>query len=162
MKDLSHSTIITSLPNIVGNKYFLCQELFHKNENIQFKVGIYQNYKLSQNKVFQLFDYNIYNFYKFDNIISKNLNCSQSSKEYELLYEKIYKRNITQDNLKLKSSYFIKPKCATKFGSNILDNKWNFINLYNYYFCICKGLFCISQEIPQKCNLLLKVLKVKI
>jgi hypothetical protein len=151
MKDFSHSTIITSLPNIVSNKHFLCQEFFHKNEKIQFKVGIYQNYKTPQNKEFQLFTYNINNFYNFDNIISNNLDCFHSNKEYELLYEKIYKKNITQDNLKLKSSYIIKPKCTTKFGLNLLDNKWNFINLYNYYFCICKGLLCKSYKIPQKC-----------
>lgn len=152
MKDFSHSTIITSLPNILSNKHFLCQEFFHKNEKIQFKVGIYQNYKTPQNKEFQLFTYNINNFYNFDNIISNNLDCFHSNKEYELLYEKIYKKNITQDNLKLKSSYIIKPKCTTKFGLNLLDNKWNFINLYNYYFCICKGLLCKSYKIPQKCK----------
>ena len=152
MNDLSHSTRIISLPNIIHNKHFICRELFHINDKIQFKVGIYQNYKLSQNKVFHLFTFSIYNFYIFDNIISNSLNCLNANKDYALLYEKIYKRNIINDNFKLKASYILKPKCSTIFNSNPLDNKWNFINLYNYYFCICKGLFCKYHEIPQKCK----------
>lgn len=150
MNDLSHSTSIISLPNIIHNKHFICRELFHINEIIEFKVGIYQNLTLCQNKEFHLFTYNIYNFYKLNKIIRNDLNCINSNKEYALLYEKIFKRNISHDNLKLKSSYILKPKCSTKFDSNLLDNKWNFINLYNYYFCICKGLFCKYQKIPQK------------
>ena len=150
MLDLSHFTRILSLPNIINNKHFICQELFHINDKIQFKVGLYQNYKLSQNKIYQLFSYNIYNFYNLNNTISYYLNCFNANKEYTLLYEKIYKWNITYDYLRLKSTYLLEPKCSTKFYSNLLDNKWDFINLYNYYFCLCKGLFCKYKEIPQK------------
>ena len=153
MNDLSHSTRIISLPNIIHNKHFICRELFHINDKIQFKVGIYQNNKLvNQNKVFHLFIFNNYNFSVFSNNIIDNLNCLNANKEYSLLNGTIYKRNIIYDNLKLKASYILKPKCSTKIYSNPLYNKWNFINLYNYYFCMCKGLFCKYHEIPQKCK----------
>ena len=150
MKDLTHSTRIISLPNIIHNNHFICRELFNINEKIEFKVGLFQNSKLSKNKVIHLFKYDISNFYKFDNILNNNLDCFKANKAYDIIYEEIYKKNITFDDLKLKASYFIKPKCSTKFDSNLLDNKWYFINLYNFYFCICKGLFCKYQEITQK------------
>ena len=154
MKDLSHITRIISLPNIIQNKHFICQELFHINEKIHFGIGIYQKNKLSQNKEFHLFTYNK-SLYGIDNIINNQqdyLDCFNTNKEYALLYEKMYKSNIIYDNLKLKASYILKPKCSSKYDSILLDNKWHFINLYNYYYCLCKGLFCKYQEISQKCK----------
>ena len=131
MKDLTHSTRIISLPNIIHNNHFICRELFNINEKIEFKVGLFQNNKLSKNKVIHLFTYDISNFYKFDNILKNNLDCFKANKAYDIIYEEIYKKNTTFDDLKLKASYFLKPKCSTKFDSNLLDNKWYFINLYN-------------------------------
>ena len=149
MIDLSNSAVITSLANIIDNKHFICTELFYKSQNILFQIEIYQNNKLPKNKKFFLFSYKKNYFYKLKNIINNSLDCFKVNQDYEILNQAIHNINITYNNLKLKESYFLKPKCSTKF-INLLDNKWNFINIYNYYFCICKGLLCKYDEIPQK------------
>ena len=55
------------------------------------------------------------------------------------------------NSLKLKESYIQKPIYSTK--SNIdKKNEWIFSNIYNEYFCFCKGKKCLFYEVPQKCK----------
>ena len=61
-------------------------------------------------------------------------------------------KKIVNNSLNLKFSYIQKPNCSTSFQANINNSEWNFTNLYNNYFCICRGFDCIYQNIPQKCK----------
>ena len=50
----------------------------------------------------------------------------------------------------LKSSFIMEPIC--KFKSSINEsNGWNFMNIYNDYFCFCKGSSC-SNKSRKKCK----------
>lgn len=50
----------------------------------------------------------------------------------------------------LKKSFISQPKCFPKKNLNIKSNKWHFVNLFNYYFCFCKGTKCSYKKIVQK------------
>ena len=50
----------------------------------------------------------------------------------------------------LKSSFIMEPIC--KFKSSINEsNGWNFMNIYNDYFCFCKGSSCLNKS-RKKCK----------
>lgn len=44
------------------------------------------------------------------------------------------------------------PNCLSKKNVNITINNWVFINIYNNYFCLCKGNKCSYEIINQKCK----------
>lgn len=52
----------------------------------------------------------------------------------------------------LELSYIEWPICLLKREIAILDNKWYYRNIYNKYFCFCKGPLCIESKINQKCK----------
>ena len=54
----------------------------------------------------------------------------------------INKINENNKELSLKSSYIKKPIFIPKSNSEDEDNKWLFKNIYNNYYCYCKGIFC--------------------
>ena len=59
------------------------------------------------------------------------------------------------DNKKIflfKSSFIEAPNCFTKSEIAIKNNEWYFRNIYNNYFCFCKGTLCLFKKINQKCN----------
>jgi CDP-glycerol glycerophosphotransferase (TagB/SpsB family) len=51
---------------------------------------------------------------------------------------------------RIKNSFICQPICSTKKNLNIELNQWYFINLFNYYFCFCKGINCSYKDIHQK------------
>ena len=32
------------------------------------------------------------------------------------------------------------------------ENNWNFLNIFNYYFCYCKGISCLNIKISNICK----------
>ena len=54
--------------------------------------------------------------------------------------------------LKLKKSYIRYPYCLLKRISTTKENIWSFLNIYNNYYCFCKGFNCLYRKIPQKCK----------
>ena len=147
-KNLSTDIFITSLANIYENKHFYCTEFFNKNDEITFGIIIYKKSNRKEYYSLNLFTYNktkIYYNYLYE--ITNVINYSLINEEFNILIKKIHDNN----SLRLKKSFILKPFFATK--SNIgKQNKWIFSNLFDYYFCFCKGKNCLLYEIPKECK----------
>ena len=55
-------------------------------------------------------------------------------------------------NLRLQNTYTQMPKYILKKYLLINDNKWSFENLFNEYFCFCKGLNYIKLKNSNICK----------
>ena len=142
---IKSKTIIYTLADFYKNKYFQCTEFFNIKEKI--KIGI------------KLFKYNekdeINENYK-DYFISKEIDFANLKKYYKnnnifdpLILNNLYLNNIQKLDDKLKKSYLKYPIYKLKIDAIEKENKWNFINIYNIYFCLCKGFNCFTTKIKQ-------------
>ena len=149
-KNIKTNTFITSLANIYENKHYYCTEFFNKNDYIKFGIKIYTNLNGNEYyfKEFFSFKKNIYDNFIYN--ISSVFNDSLINEEFNKLVEKIHNSKLN-NSLRLKESYIQKPIYSTK--NNIgKKNEWFFTNIYNNYFCFCKGKKCLFCYIPQKCK----------
>ena len=140
---------ITSLAGIENDKYFKCIEFFNSNENIQIGFFIY---KKKKKKILVNLTHFIHQN-MFNSIHDKNgiFDISKTNCYISLLpqYEKT---NNKVDTKKLKKLYVRKPIFSLKRNFNKIENQWNFANLFNDYFCFCKGSDCLNIKIPQACK----------
>ena len=149
--DLGNS--INSLANIYENKYFKCIEFFNLNDKIKFWIKIYQ-IKENGNLVassFYIFNENIF---KLSDLIYQNNNlfCPLLINEnYDSLIKKINGKNL-KTNRKLKKSYLHYPYCVLKKDSIFFNDKWIFKNIYNEFFCFCKGNKCLNTNTVDSCK----------
>ena len=157
IRKLENGKYILSLASINLNKYFNCIEYININEKIEFGIIIY-------NKADELVDYyeNKTIYFFNDKII--NYNKIYFQKEYKFkpfLLDKKYISLITQpfnqtfENNKTKkliNSFIQNPIFNTKYNTKINEDNWNFTNIYNNYFCFCKGLNCSYKQINQICK----------
>ena len=150
LKIINSNIIIYSLPNIYQNKYFTCIEFFSIREKVRLGIKIYIKEKMEFND-FYLFSERRINFrnlkhkknYLFDPlIINKNI---------ESLFKNMNIKKVN-DTLKFKKSYVKYPYFTNKRNSVFNENTWNFKNIYNNYFCFCKGEKCLNINIAQKCK----------
>ena len=156
IKKIENGNYISSLANINLNKYFNCIEYININELVEFGILIYIEDEIDnyyENKTFYYFNSEIINYNKiyFQNDI-KFIPFLLEKQYISLIKESInynFEKNKTQ---KLKYSFIQKPIYKTKYNINIDDNNWNFTNIYNYYFCFCKGLNCSYKNISQICK----------
>ena len=146
--ELKDNIIIDSLSNIYKNKFFNCIEFFEINENIKFGIKINYNNKYSKIYYFteKIFTYNNLN-YQFDNIFDPLF----INNEYNSLIKDRYEKEIKND-LTLKASYMEYPNYFFKRNLVEIKDKWNFKNIYNYYFCFCNGPNCIDKNITESCK----------
>ena len=143
---------IYSIPNIYKNKFFNCIEYFNINEKPNIGIKIYEfdgKYEIINNLVF--FEYYIdYNNFYYNN--DNNFDPLFIEKEYFSLNTKILDFNKkNNETLKLRNSYIKKPFCNSKKKYEIIRGNWSFSNIYNNYFCFCKG-FCYLYNISQICK----------
>ena len=61
-------------------------------------------------------------------------------------------QNGTDENIMLNKLYVQQPKCLSKKKSISTTNNWEFINLYNNYFCACRGWKCTYEKISDQCK----------
>ena len=141
---------IYSLANIYKDTYFNCIEFIEINEEINFGI-IIKNQRQDIVSSFYFFTekFLFFNNLKYENNkifvpIFINVNYSSLLKNFKNI--KINK------TLKLKKSFSQYPHNAIKKYVAINDNEWIFKNIYNYYFCFCKGHNCLSLDIPNKCK----------
>ena len=161
--ELSNSKFfINSLSHIYKNTYFKCIEFYNINEKIDLGIIIYQSIDIDNTiKSFNFYNYTktIINQYvklnrnkhiefKNDNNIFDPLFLN--NKFFSLL-KKMYMKEINE-TLKLKKSYINYPFYNLKRRVIINENKWTFINIFNNYFCSCKGMNCLFSKISQKCK----------
>ena len=148
MKDKNNNNI-ESLPNIYKNKYYNCIEFININDNIKF--GIILN-----NRVNKEFSY-IYlfnnKFINYNNLINNNFEFERLiNKKSISLNKEIQKINEKTDNIKLTKLFIQKPIFSIKEKAIININQWQFMNIYNYYFCSCKGQKCLYNKISEECK----------
>ena len=143
---------INSLANIFENKFFKCNEFYNINEKIKMGIIIYQN--IDDKKYYSLyyiskkiFNKNIISIYKNNDLYDP----LKLNKEYLLLTQKINNNNINE-TFKFKNTYLHYPYCLLKRNSILKENIWAFRNIYNNYFCFCKGIDCLNTEISKKCK----------
>ena len=152
-KNESENNIIYSYPSIILNKYFSCIEYININDKGEFGFIFYRtNY---ENYPIYLFTEEIINY---DNLKSKNdihFNPQYALHNYYALKEEIsqynYVDNANYDKpILLKSSFIMEPICDLK-SIIYKNNNWNFMNLFNDYFCFCQGWSCLKND-QQKCK----------
>ena len=49
-------------------------------------------------------------------------------------------------------SYEILPSATFKRNNLLIYNKWYYINIYDHYFCSCKGDNCLATNVTEKCK----------
>jgi hypothetical protein len=109
---------------------------------------------------FYLFKENIFNYKEINYKNDSKFEPLLINEEYISLKKKILSLNNnhqieTNETLSLKKSYIIRPVCIPKTGINLLKNKWTMKNIYNQYFCFCKGEKCFSKKVikeGQRCK----------
>ena len=152
---LNSKIIINSISNIYQDKFFRCIEYFKINEKIKIGIIIVQKNESEEKNKYYTVDFSkeilINNkpkyFYINDSIFEQLI----INKNYITFVEKINNAKINE-TLKLKKSYLRYPFCLLKRDYIINENEWNFINIYNNYFCSCKGLKCLNINISQICK----------
>ena len=135
---------IYSLPLLINNSYFSCINFFNFGEKI--KIGIKINSENDQ--LIILSSINPHNIIKRDNKLFDsfimNLKYLSFSKEFENENEKFKNR--------LKKRYFTFPYYLLKRTILINQNEWFFGNIYNNYFCSCRGDFCFNFISFRRCK----------
>ena len=142
---------INSLPKIENDKYFKCVEFYHLKERKRFGIIIYE----TKNDTIINKNYSIYNFgnnqfnytYQNDDVFNSTI----INKNFEFLYSKIKDNKTSFESKKLKKLYVSKPTFILKRNYN-QSGQWYFSNIYNEYFCFCKGLNCLNQTAIKRCK----------
>ena len=153
-KNVSDNNIIYSYPNIFFNKYFSCLEYIGVNDKAEFGFIFFKS-NSSENYSICLFSEEMINYDNLKNKKDIYFNHQYPLHNYYTLKEEIDSFNYDENKISdkpalLKSSFITEPICD--FKSNINEkNQWNFMNIYNDYFCFCKGSSCLK-NIFQKCK----------
>ena len=137
---------VDSLANIIDSKKFQCVEYFNINETINFGIKIYLGEKYSNIKLFDT------------KIIKYERKYEKNDKFNPFLIEKKF-FNMHYNNSKnkvfnlsgIKQFFIEKPYCSTKTRILSEYNKWEYKNIYNNFFCFCKGS-CLYKDIPELCK----------
>ena len=142
---------IYSLAAIIYNRYFNCIEFISLNEESNFGILIYKNKEYYKYKSISFFTEKILNFKYLTNKNDHLFNPLIIIQEYISNARKM--NNIKfKSYLKLKNSYIQYPFFELKRNAVKNQNEWKFVNLFNHYFCFCKGNQCLTKKIPQKCK----------
>ena len=149
---INNNKYIDSIANINNNKYFKCIEFFNMNEKIKFGIKIwlinedkkkkFKNFYFSSNRQ----NYKIFK-YKNDNIF----NPLFINAEYYSIIKKFTIQKLNE-TFKLKKLYNHFPLYSLKRNIEIYEEEWIFKNIFNHYFCYCKGVNCLISKIPQNCK----------
>ena len=129
----------------INKYYYKCIEYCNIKEKIKIGIIIFQNNENKQDYTIFFFNESIFNYYNlkyknnyiFDPIIL-NENFRAMIKNMN-----DFKKNET---LKLKKSYVRYPYCILKRNAVLIENTWIFANIYNEYFCLCKGFNCLKSR----------------
>ena len=141
---------IDSLANIYENKIFNCIEFFKINDKVKFGIKLLKKgsneYLHLYHFTEEIFDYNNIIYIK-DNIFSPYY----IYKNHEALIEML-KNEKLKKKFSLKNNYIKFPLPDLKRNAILDEGDWIFQNIYNNYFCFCKGQNCSSQKVPQSCK----------
>ena len=133
---------VESLANIIENKKFQCVEYFNIKEIISFGIKIYLGEK-KKSVTIKLFDTKIIKYAK----------KYENNDKFNPLYIENNYNNQNENFVSsgIKNFFKDKPNCSSKANILLLLNNWEFKNIYNNYFCLCKGS-CLYENIPELCK----------
>ena len=150
-EELNNNNIISSIPNIYINKYFNCIELFNLNINVKLGIIIYQfNENMNYSKIF-LFNQTIINYSSLPSYNDYIFSSFYINHKYKSLINIFYEKKMNEP-LKFKKSFMLYPCTILKQKSIIYENIWYFRNIYNDYYCYCKGKNCFDKNKDQRCK----------
>ena len=154
IKHENNSINVDTLANIFENKYFYCVEYLSINEKMKFGIKIY--YGNQTNIIIYLYNSDIIKYQKrYKN--NYKFNPQSINKEYLGLINNItdtsQNKSILNNISKLKMLYIDKPYFQNKMNIILNESQWYFKNIYNNYFCFCKG-YCLYSKIPELCKYL--------
>ena len=148
---LYNNECINSLSDIYLNNYFRCIEFFNINEKVTLGIKLFEVNEKKQS--IEKYNINLFEdisidtkqlFYKND-ILFDPLMLNQ---EYKYIINNLFNK-VINETLRLKKSYIRYPLTIIKRNAIIKENKWNYANIFNNYFCFCLGLYCYDKEISQ-------------
>jgi hypothetical protein len=142
---------ITSLAGIESNKYFKCTEFFNLNEKVQFGFIIYETKKKNESLSINIPNFSNRNMYNYKYDCDEFFNISKNHYEYNYLLPKRKNKKKSEDTKKLKKLYALKPTYSLRRNFS-KSNKWIFANLFNEYFCFCKGVKCRNFHKSKSCR----------
>ena len=142
---------IYSFAGVVNNSFYNCKEFINLNEKINFGIIIYKNYEYANYYIIPILNEKIINYEKKPYLKDNIFNPILLTKEYETFLQKMSYKNLNE-SLKLKNSYIKYPYCILKRKVLIKEIEWKFANIFNHYFCFCKGYNCLNINLPQKCK----------
>ena len=145
---------ITSIPNIYENRFFKCVEFYNINDKVNIGVKIYKENEDIEFKE-EIYAINLFsekNFYERKTVFKNDyvFDPLTLNKQYLSLIKRM--RSNRTKSFELMKLYSRFPICNYKRLIGIRNNVWTFRNLYNEYFCFCKGKNCIKQKIAPICK----------
>ena len=145
LKIIDSNYNVESFPDIYNNMNFVCIQHFQISEKIELRIKIYKkeiDYKF-------LFTYNYFN--NCNNLFTHLNNEDNYKFSPSFLYNEYMKllNEVESKNLALKHLYLQKPLNYSKIKNEEEENKWLFKNIYNKYYCFCKGIFCEKHKHSQ-------------
>ena len=144
---------IDSIPFLYLNKFFKCIDFVDINEKINFGIIIYNQITENFNETGCVnFTYYFFNndVFNYNNKYSENNENKQFF--YPLFIQKEFYLNNKNIAFSLKKLYIKKPECNTIKKIISPNNEWKFLNIFNNYFCICRGLNCLQHFFLNKNN----------
>ena len=129
------------MANIYKNKYFLCVEHVKLEEHIKFGIKIFRI-----NETNEEIEYNEF-FFFIHQISNININSTfQNNNKFNISpmydnYMKILRENLEDKNKKdfMRSSFLQPPLFSLKRDISQIEGRWYFNNLFETYFCFCRG-----------------------
>ena len=144
--------VIYSFAIIEEDKYFKCIEFSYFNESIKIGFVIYEttnNNTIKNNYKSFSIDINIHNLLFVNNDI---FNSSIINYEYNYFFSHLQRNKSSSKSFRLKKLYISKPFFTLKRNFTNKENQWTFANIFNEYFCFCKGFNCIKSMISRNCK----------
>lgn len=148
---INNNNNIYSLANIEEDRLFKCTEFLNLHENFHLGVIIYKIDK----KGFIKNDYKLFylnkRIFNYDTKDDDIFNITKLVNQYNYSFNQSQNEEIIKES-KLKQLYILKPFGNLKRNFINSENNWNFLNIFNYYFCYCKGISCLNIKISNICK----------
>ena len=152
LKEEKKGITIDSFAKIINNEYIFCIEYSKVTEKIKYGIKIYKNIDITTHIIKYL---SIDKFIDYDNLNHKKDNLfniiliHKRHNEYLNIFKN---KKEKYKNYRLVKKFILPPSCILKRDIAIVSNEWFFANIYNNYFCFCKGINCFDRNINQKCK----------
>ena len=145
---------IYSIANIHENQNFYCVEYSKISEHSKYGIKIYKIKEIGEEieyKELFFFSDKIINFDQspsIENNVKFNINNMQKNHKQLLMKITNFKQDIfNKESNNLLLSFIHPPLSFLKKDIALMEGKWYFNNIYENYFCFCKGESCVNINI---------------